>query len=183
VALNATSNKTSVEKDQTFIVTVGTDSGTEPISIGHARLTFDPTKVQYVSSDYANTSFTDNSPESTEGNGYVQLSRYTTQRPAGNLIIGRVTFKALASSGDLTINIDRQNSNVFSATDASDILAAVNGVTVSVREPAPPEVTTPTTPDPPERKHLILLQKNRHHQRKKNQLHPKRKSRMEAAVG
>lgn len=135
VAVTATTNKTSVEKGQTFIVTLGTDSGTEPISIGHVRLTYDPTKIEYVSTDYANTSFTDNTPDKEEGAGFVQISRFTTSPTAGNVVIGRVTFKALASSGKLDIGIDRDNSNVFSAVSAADILGAVSGVSIDVKQP------------------------------------------------
>ena len=153
VAVTVTSNKTAVEKDQTFIVTVGTNSGTEPISIGHVRLTYDTTKVQYVSTDYANTSFTDDTPEKEEGSGFVQMSRFTTSPSAGNVIIGRATFKALASSGKIDIGVDRNNSNIFSAVSAADVLGAVSGVSVDIKQPATGGsgggVTTPTKPKVP----------------------------------
>lgn len=162
VAIVSTSNKTSVEKGQSFIVTVGTDSGTEPVSIGHVRLTYDPTKVQYVSTDYTNTPFTNDTPDAATGAGFVQMSRYTTTPSAGNLVIGKATFKALASSGTIDIGVDRANSHVFSGATADDILGAVSGVAVEVKQPASGGAgggTTPNNPTVPKGDNVVVTPK------------------------
>lgn len=134
---NATSN---LKKDDTFVVTVTASTGGEPVSIGQAYIAYDPAKLAYVSSDYTGSAFDSDSPEATTGNGFVLMSRYTTTRPSGNLLIGKITFKVLASSGSAALSVDQSRSYVFSAQDASNILTGVNNASVTISSPQ-----TPTT--------------------------------------
>lgn len=124
----------SVKQDDTFVVTVSIDSGSEPVSIGHAYITYDPTQLQYVSTDYNTSSFTDNSPEAGVGSGYVVLSRYNLDGVTGNLTLGKITFKALAEQGTAAVTVDQSKSKVYSKADASEILNGVTNTSVTLTQ-------------------------------------------------
>lgn len=141
------SSSGSVLKDAAFEVTVGINNHSTPISIGSAYITYDPTKLQYVSTDYSGSSFTDNTPDNSSGNGYVLLSRYSSTPAVNNIVIGKIQFKALVGTGSAAVGIDLGESHIYSATTGSSISDGTN--TLSVALTTPP-ITSPdeTDPDP-----------------------------------
>ncbi len=137
--LSLSSSAPSVNSGDTFTVTVSANTS-EPITIAQAHLTFDPTKVSYVSTDYTGSPLVSDTPDITSGSGFVMLSRFTTPPyPTGNVLVARVTFRALATSGVMPITLDQSKSSLYSESDASNILASVSGTSVSITAP-----TTPT---------------------------------------
>ena len=105
---NLSANVTSVEKNQTFEVTAKVSSDGTKLTIGQVYLTYDPSKVAYVSTDFSSSSFNTTSPENGTGSGFVRLSRYQfpPPYPSGELIVGKVMFRALVDSGTIDIGID-----------------------------------------------------------------------------
>lgn len=139
----------SVRKDQTFDVAVAIDSHSNPVVAASVRLTFDSAKINYVSTAYDGvSSFASTGPEEGNGSDYVTLSRYSfgdKELPTNNIVLGKVTFKAVADSANVSITTDLTKSYVGSGTTAENVLNESNSVTLII---APPEVDPPNNPDP-----------------------------------
>jgi hypothetical protein len=124
-----------LKKDQIIEVTVGINSAQEPVSIGHAYIIYDPSKLSYVSSDYNESSFKSDSPDAGLGKGYVLMSRYSTSPVSDNIIIGKIKFKVIATSGVVSVATDKSKSKIFSAKDASNILTSTQNFSANIATP------------------------------------------------
>lgn len=135
-AITMATSSSTLKQGDTFNVTVSAATGSEPTTIAQAYITYDPTVLEYVSSDYAGTSFSTNSPEAGQGSGYFVMSRANLDNPAsapsGNLTIGTLTFKILAAEGTATIGIDQSKSALYSRNDGKDFLTDATGSSVSI---------------------------------------------------
>ncbi len=151
-----TPSPSSVVGQTNFTVKVSANTGsTAGVSAVGARITFDATKVQYVSDDAVNAEKLTATPDDGVGSGYFQFSRYTTTpMSAGHAFTAvTLTFKALTSSGSLPIGLDRSNSYLQYASGPSstaDALGSVSGTMVSFQAaPAPATCPAGQTGTPP----------------------------------
>lgn len=142
-SLTLTSNANTVAQGNGFTLTL-TANTDAAITIAQAKVTFDPSQVSYQGVDYSGSPFVNDSPEAGSGNGYVVVSRFKTGQPypSGSNVVAKLSFKALADSGNASISVTKNGSALFAAADASDILSSVNTATISLQG-------TATTPPPP----------------------------------
>jgi hypothetical protein len=102
-----------------FTLTVNENSGSQAVSSVEANVTYDASKLQFVSLSTANSPFP-NCFQASGGNGSVTIScAYFEGTVTGNQPVGTITFKALAGSGTTSINF-RADSAVV-AQDATNI--------------------------------------------------------------
>lgn len=141
-----TPDKSTVTQGSTFTVTVAASTDT-PITIAHAKVTYDASKLAYRGTNYDGSPFTANSPEASDGSGYVLISRYKAgdPYPSGNNFVARLTFEPLTAGGTTTISVaPSPDSRLYSATDYSNILSSAGSATVTLASPTVP--ATPQTP-------------------------------------
>ncbi|MCA9342836.1 hypothetical protein KC950_02365 [Candidatus Saccharibacteria bacterium] len=117
-------------------------SGDNDISIAKGHISFNPDQLEYVSTDYTNSSFSATlSTEEQSGNGFVSIARYTLESPypKGAVNVGAVNLRAITDNAVSTISIDEAKSQVYVVNQASNIteLATINGqnTTVNINTP------------------------------------------------
>lgn len=133
------SSESSVKKNQSFDVTVGIDAGTTELTIGQVYVTYDPSQVSFVSTDYSSSSFNTASPENDSGSGFVKMSRYQfpPPYPSGDMVVGKIRFTSLVDSGDIVIGVDTSSDNTTflgSAENGSDVTSGADTLTISAIE-------------------------------------------------
>lgn len=123
-----------------FTVTVYENSGSEPVNAVDVNLTYDQSKLQFVSLSTSGSPFT-TCTNSTGGGGKVNIvCALLGGSVTGNQKVGSVTFKALVGSGSSSVNFD-PSSKIVRSTDNSDIW---NGDTTGGNY----TFTTPAAPPP-----------------------------------
>lgn len=127
-----------------FTVTIHENSGTDAINAVESDLTYDTTKLQYVSADTTtNTNF--NSPNGsciapTGGSGSVKIAcaKFGTGL-TGDQAVATVTFTAIGT-GATAVNF-ANTSQVIRASDTVNVLAVTTGGTYTIAD-----TTAPSTP-------------------------------------
>jgi chitodextrinase len=143
-SLTAVPSATTVSIGSTVTVTVRENSGTDTVNGVQANLTYDATKLQYVSVDNTTSPFTD--AQSSASNGTLTLGRYTgpgVVAVSGDQVVTVVTFKALVA-GPVAINFDTA-SQLIRSTDDVDILTVKTGTNLTVGDYTAPAVPTGVT--------------------------------------
>ena len=127
----------------TFTVSVHENSGAVPVNAVQANLAFDPTKLQYVSTDSTAAAFP-LAAATVTAPGTLQLSRAVNGgAPAvtGDKIVATITFRALMLAG--TTRIDFGAGSLVATPSARNILKTSPGLVVNV---ATPDAQAPTAP-------------------------------------
>lgn len=145
-SLSLSPGSSSTVKDSQLTVAINMSS-TEPVNAIQVGLTYDSSKLQYVSTSATNSAFNAEAVPTEGGNGSVNITRYisggSTVSGTGKLVAG-VTFKALASSGSSPITFNTSNTHISSANTNSEIWDGIQtGGTYSFT--SPPATPTPTT--------------------------------------
>ncbi len=138
----------SYAKEASFTVTVH-ETSTEQVNAVQADLTYDQTKLQFVSVDMSTSAFDLNVPNS-NGNGSVKISAAKSGSSlSGDQIVGKVTFKALVGSGSTSINF-ANSSAIVGESPIQDVWDHnPSGGTYSLTGDAPAGGTTPDPTTPP----------------------------------
>lgn len=148
-AISLSSSAATVTQGNQFTVTINASAG-EPISGVQAYVTYDASKLSFVSADYNSSAWSNELSQDTGGgSGYYQVARFTFTQPypsTGRL--ARLTFQA-TSTGAATIGVSAANSLVYSGNTGQNILGSVSGTTITVNAPAPAAAApTPGTSKP-----------------------------------
>ena len=110
----------SYANGSSLTVTVHENSGTDAINAVEADLTYDQTKLQFVSADTSTGAF-DNGLNPTGGSGSVKFSRAKNNTTlTGDQIVGTVTFTAIAGSGTTNISF-AGTSEIIRQSDSTNI--------------------------------------------------------------
>lgn len=137
----------TVQTGSNVTITITTNAGTSQVLTDQLRVTFDSSKLQYVSVDYTGSPLDTDAPDAGIGTNYFQISRYTLNpKPTGNFILAKLTFKALATTGTTSLAYDATNSSVYVQEDngAANALATVTGTSLTFDGVAPSiSVTSP----------------------------------------
>jgi hypothetical protein len=121
-------------------VAVRENSTTQGVNAVGAVITYDATKLQYVSVSETGSSF-GLVAETTSNTGSLTLVRATSGGAApvtGDQLVTTVTFKALAA-GSVPLTLGT-GSVLLRASDNTDILAVKNGATLTLADTAAPTV-------------------------------------------
>src|SRR5579872_1658670 len=96
--LTLTPSSSTVNIGSNFTITIHANGGTDPLSGVEADLTYDTTKLQFVSATNTGTNFDTVLPP-TNSNGLIQIgaAHKGTTGLSGDQIVGTVTFTALAT--------------------------------------------------------------------------------------
>lgn len=116
-----------------------------PIDGIEATITYDQSKLQFVSIDSSASAFNAQLSQS-GGGGTVNIIRGSLSGTiAGDSLVASITFKALAGSGTTPLSVTGNTSSGGSYTNPS-----VVGATITLTSPSTPtNPTTPTTPSTP----------------------------------
>jgi hypothetical protein len=135
----STVSTNAVNVGQQVVVSVMAHSGSQPVNVARARVTYDATKWQFVAADFTGTPFEARTPEppAHQGSGYYELTGYKLNAPypSGDFLVGKITLKAVAATTGTGINIDQSNSELYDSVNATKILGSVSGSTVSITDP------------------------------------------------
>lgn len=146
-SITLTPDRSTVTQGSTFTVTVATTTDT-PITIAQAKITYDTSKLAYRGVDYGGSPFNTNSPDASDGSGYIIVSRYKVgdPYPTGNTFVARLTFEPLAAGGSTTITVaPSPDSRLYSMVDSTNILSSVGSTSVALASPTVP-TSPPATP-------------------------------------
>jgi len=136
----------NINQNNSFTVQVRENSGSEPVNAVQANLSYDPTKLDYLSTDFTGSAF-EVAAESVGGNGTIRIARGVTGgQPAvtGDKLIATITFKARTIPGTTTVNF-AAGSIIARSTDNTDILGTTNPGTYTIINPPPSvSVTNPS---------------------------------------
>jgi chitodextrinase len=122
------------------------NSSTDPVNAVQANVTFDTTRLQYVSTMSTGSPFSLEA-ETTPGVGTLRLVRTTAggaSPVSGDNLVANVTFKALVS-GPATVAL-ATGSLVLRSTDNVDILVARNNATLTLADTVAPTVPAGLAP-------------------------------------
>lgn len=138
----------TVATGQNLSMTVITNAGSSHVLTDQLRVTFNASKLQFVSISYSGTPLDTDAPDAGSGAGYYQISRYTLgTKPTGSFTLATITFKALASTGSDAVGYDAANSSVYLQEDggAANALTSVSGATYTFDGQVPSvSLTSPT---------------------------------------
>lgn len=130
-----------------FSVTIHENSS-DAVNAVQADLTYDQSKVMFVSIDGSGSSF-DSGVVANGGNGSVSIVRAKLGSTVmGDQVVAVVTFKALAGSGSSSINFAASSSIVRASDQANVWNGSMTGGTFSFTSPAPPPPSPTPTPTP-----------------------------------
>jgi chitodextrinase len=131
-----------VTNGSTFTVSVRESSGTDPVNAVQANLTYDATKLDFVSIDSTGTAFATEA-EATGGAGVVKIARGTVTAVTGDQLVAKVTFRSKISTGSAAVDFS-VGSALVRSTDNTDILVTKTGGTYGP-DSAPPTAPTNLT--------------------------------------
>jgi chitodextrinase len=149
VNLSLSPASSAVNLGSNLTVTVSENSNTSSVYAVLASLSYDKTKLQFVSIDTSATAFGVEA-ESSGGNGTVTLARGVSGGASvtGTKVVGAVTFKAIATGGAaVTVNGICANTTATGCSAVSDnngvqMLTAVSGGTYTINDGNAPTVPT-----------------------------------------
>jgi hypothetical protein len=146
--LNLSPSFQLVDQGTTFSVQVRENSGLEPVNAVQANLTYDATKLDFVSLDSppSGTLFT-TVAEGSGGAGSIRIARALAGGApvvTGDQLVATVTFRAKYIPGATAVSF-AAGSAVVRSTDNIDILGSTTGGTYTVVDPPPYNVAI-TTP-------------------------------------
>lgn len=118
-------------------VTIVEGSGSVAVNAVEADLTYDQTKLQFVSIDTSTSPF-NLSASKTGGNGTVSVASGASPSVTGNQTVAIVNFTALAT-GSTTISFTN-SSGLAQASDSTNILGTMTGATYTIADTTAPSV-------------------------------------------
>ncbi len=105
----------------TITVTIHEQSLTEAVNSVGAKLTYDPTLLQYVSSNVTGSPF-DTAVQNSGGSGTVQIGSFNSSgSTTGDQLVATIAFTALAAGGAGLIFVTGPDSGIARASDSTDI--------------------------------------------------------------
>lgn len=128
LSLSPSAPRASNGSNITFEVRLNTQN--QPINAAQAILTYDTSKLEFVSID-SEQGVLDMKLIEKGGDGKVELVHGTAQKYAGNGLLARVTFKALADKGKTQIGFDATSALAHADTN-TNILQQQTGATVTL---------------------------------------------------
>ena len=128
----------SVNHGDNFTVEIRENSNTEAVNAVQANLSYDDSKLAFVSIDATGGAF-NLQFESTGGGGSIRIGRASTVDRTGNQLVAKVTFTARLNPGATTVSFTAGTAIVRSS-DATDILGSSIGGMYTIVDP-PPTVT------------------------------------------
>lgn len=134
----------AISQNGTVAMAINVNAGAEAVVTAQVKVTYDSSKLQFVSISYAGTPLNESSPSEASGPGFYTLSRYkvATPHPSGTFRLATVTFKALVSSGSTNVGYDAANSSIYTEADTTNSsLTSLAGATYSFQQP--PDTTNP----------------------------------------
>lgn len=135
-------SSSSVQNGNNVIVSIRVDPGTSIDGV-ETKITYDQSKLQYVSTSDSGSAFTFATLTS-GGNGTVDVWRGIFGAVTDDSLVARVTFKALAGSGSTTLNLSG-----YSTWGGNSLGTTTGSSTVTFTSAAPAPTPTPTpTPSP-----------------------------------
>lgn len=138
IVLSAPSSEVIVGNNVTVTARVNTNS--EQVNAVDLRISYDTSKLQYVSIDDSQSAFSIEAVESV-ANGKITITRGETSLKTGSLEIAKITFKALVDNGTSTLDITNESSAVNSGNDVTGTLTDL----ILIFKEAP-DTTPPTAP-------------------------------------
>ncbi|MDB5165054.1 MAG: exoglucanase [Candidatus Saccharibacteria bacterium] len=133
----------SISLGNNFTVTIMENSTTDTVNAVQANLTYDPTKLSYVSTDTpTGTSAFDIAAQTTDnGAGLLQIARGATAVRTGSQTVAVVTFKAL-TTGTTSVAFGTGTALVSTTTQQDIAAGATTGATYTIADLTPPSVPT-----------------------------------------
>lgn len=138
----------TINQNTNFTVSIFENSGTEQVSGVQANLSYDVTKLDFVSIDNTGSLFGDlgsSLPDSISG-GVIKMTRIIpggNPPVTGNQLVTKVTFKTKTVLGATAVNFAA--GTTIGRTDSTDILGTSNGGNYTVQDPPPTvSLTAPT---------------------------------------
>ncbi len=123
----------------TFSAAIRVASGEEPVNAVQASLKYDPAQLQFVGVSDSGA-FPSVAANDTTTPGLLRISRASPMTPVdGDNVVATVTFKMLASSGSVPVDVafDPAYSFVVRSTDNKNVLVTSSGARYSVHTSAP----------------------------------------------
>lgn len=125
-----------------FTVTVNENSNTDSVNAVEADLTYDQSKLQFVSIDYSTSAFALQGTSS-GGAGLISIARATTTALTGSHVVGVITFSAIGA-GSANVNF-AATSTLVKASDSTKIATITSGGTYTIADTQAPAVPTGLT--------------------------------------
>jgi len=119
----------------TLTITITENSGSDLINAVQADLTYDQTKLQFVSIDTTVGVFNNMVVQKTGGNGVVNISAAVSPSVSGSQVVARITFTTIAS-GAAAINF-ANTSAIVKALDQTNVLGTMTGGNYIIDNTAP----------------------------------------------
>jgi hypothetical protein len=138
--LSLTPASQSLSLGSSITITIKENSGTDTVNAIEADLTYDQTKLQFVSIDTSTGPFNNIVAQKSGGNGVVNLSAASSPAVTGTQTVATVTFKAIGT-GTTSINF-AGTSAIVRSTDTTNILGTSTGGSYTISDSTAP--TTPT---------------------------------------
>ncbi len=135
----------NINQNTNFTVQIRENSNNDPVNAVQANLSYDATKLDYISTDFAGSAF-GVAAESSGGNGSIRIARGVSGgQPAvtGDKLIASVTFKAKTVAGATSVSF-ATGSLIARSTDNTDILGTSSPGTYTIINPPPTvSITSP----------------------------------------
>jgi chitodextrinase len=133
----------AVSLGSTVVVTITENSSTTAVNAIEADLTYDQTKLQFVSIDTSTSPFNGLVARATGGGGTVFIADGTTTPTTGSQVVAKVTFTAIAT-GVTNVNF-AATSGIAESTNNTDILGTMTGASYTISDTTAPTVPTALT--------------------------------------
>ncbi len=146
--LTLSSSAQKANEGQFFKVTV-TVTAEDPITIALVYITYDPNQLLLTNISYTDSPLNNETPDYSKGEGYLKLGRFKAgdPYPTGSFKVAELTFQARQGSGEASVNILQENSQLYTSTNPmNNELTSVSGTTIGLQpagtEPSPEGTTT-----------------------------------------
>ncbi len=131
-SISLVSSSNSVTVGTTFDVTVNASTDAA-VSTVQSKISYNASAVSLQGIDYTGSPFVNSLPDSSSGNGSIFISRFTVPPfPTGNVMVAKLTFKALSDTGNAGITSDKNASGLYSGSTGQNILSSSGNVTVNL---------------------------------------------------
>jgi chitodextrinase len=132
----------NISLGSTFTVSIVENSGTTAVNAVEADLTYDQTKLQFVSIDSSTSPFT-LSARATGGSGTVMIANAALTPVTGSQTVAKVTFTAIGT-GSTAVDF-ASTSGIAESTNNTDVLGTTTGGTYTVSDTTAPSVPSGLT--------------------------------------
>ncbi|MCE7936287.1 hypothetical protein DYH10_00630 [Candidatus Saccharibacteria bacterium CPR2] len=146
-AINVSSSTPTVNNNDSATVALNLDTGDESINAVDAHLTYDNSKLEFVSIDTNGSAFDIKAHES-GGNGDVRIALGSISAQTGNVFMANITFKVIGESGVAKVNI-ADDSVALSSDTNQNVLSIKGSFDFNIVSQTPnPEPTPEPEPEP-----------------------------------